>query len=468
MATRSKLTVESLAELGARRLAEILVDEAGRNRQLKQAVQMALAAKTGASEVGHQVRKRLARLARSEAFIVSEKAKDLATELERLRTVIVETIGANDPKLAAELLWQLLDLHGSIFERLDDSSGRVGGLFRLASLDLGPLLKRAKIKPADLAPMVLRRIEDNGYGIYDGIVVVMGDALGGEGRNALRQLLEERRTEQLASDKRAAVRPGHFDYTLSGLLQALRDIADCENDADAFIDTYQGFNLTNPVYATEIAQRLLRAGRSDEALIYLDQGTPNDSNRHFKQLEWSDVRIGVLQSLDRKDEAQALRYALFERHLSPSHLRAYLKQLADFEDVEAEDAALTKVERYANVHAALAFLINWPALDRAARIVDNRSDEVNGDLYELLDPAASALEGKHPLASVLLRRRLIDYTLQKARSTRYRHAVRHVREIESQQSDVTDYGRHESHAEFMARLKREHPRKSGFWSALVG
>ena len=172
MATRSKLTVESLAQLGARRLAEILVDEAGRNRQLKQAVQMALAAKTGASEVGHQVRKRLAQLARSEAFIASEKAKDLATELERLRTVIVETIGADDPKLAAELLWQLLDLHGSIFERLDDSSGRVGGLFRLASLDLGPLLKRAKIKPADLAPMVLRRIEDNGYGIYDGIVVV--------------------------------------------------------------------------------------------------------------------------------------------------------------------------------------------------------------------------------------------------------------------------------------------------------
>jgi hypothetical protein len=281
-------------------------------------------------------------------------------------------------------------------------------------------------------------------------------------------LVEERRTAHLTSGKRAAVRPGHFDYILSGFLQALRDIADCENDADAFIDTYEGFNLTNPMYATEIAQRLLRAGRSEEALIYLDQGTPNDSNRHVNQLEWSDVRIGVLEALDRKDEAQALRYTLFERHLSPSHLRAYLKQLADFEDVEAEDAALTKVERHANVHGALAFLINWPALDRAARIVDNRSDEVNGDFYELLDPAASALEGKHPLASVLLRRRLIDYTLQKARSTRYRHAIRHVREIESQQSDVTDYGRHESHAEFMARLKREHPRKSGFWSALAG
>jgi hypothetical protein len=248
----------------------------------------------------------------------------------------------------------------------------------------------------------------------------------------------------------------------------LRDIADCENDVDAFIDTYDGFDLTNPAYATEIAQRLLRAGRAEQALLYLDQGAPNDRNRHFKELEWADVRIGVLDALGRKDDAQALRFSLFERHLSAPHLKAYLKQFGDFEDVEAEDAALAQVERHGTVHAALAFLINWPALDRAARVVDARINEIDGDLYELLDPAASALEGKYPLAAVLLRRHLIDFTLRKARSTRYRHTVRHVREIESQQSDIKDYGRHESHAEFMARLKREHPRKPAFWSLLAG
>ena len=143
-----------------------------------------------------------------------------------------------------------------------------------------------------------------------------------------------------------------------------------------------------------------------------------------------------------------------------------MKQLGDFEDVEAEDAALARVERHADVHTALAFLVNGPALDRAARVVNTRAKEINGDHYELLDPAATALEGKHPLAAVLLRRRLIDFTLQKARSTRYRHAVRHVREIESQQSDIEDYGQHESHGAYMARLKREHPRKPAFWSLL--
>lgn len=467
MAARSKLTVESLSKLGANRLAEILIAEARRNRQLKQAVQMALAAESGSTEVGHQIRKRLAQIGRSGAFVSSEKARELATEFERLRSAIVETIGAGNPKLAAELLWQLIDLHASIFERLDDSSGRVGRLFRSACQDLGPLLKRAKTKPGELAPTVLQRIVDNGYGIYDGIVPALSDALGREGRMALRQLLKERRQAHLASEKRAAVQPGRYDYTLSGLLLALRDIADCESDVDAFIDTYEGFDLTNPAYATDIAERLLRAGRPDEALLYLDQGAPNEGNRHFKELDWSDVRVGVLDALGRRDDAQTLRFALFQRHLSAPHLKAYLGQLGDFDDVEAERAALDEVERHGNAHAALAFLINWPALDRAARFVDTRVDEINGDFYELLDPAASALEGKHSLASVLLRRRLIDFTLQKARSTRYRHAARHVLEIESQQSDIPDYGRHESHTDYMERLKRDHARKPAFWSLLT-
>jgi hypothetical protein len=160
MAATSKLTVESLTKLGARRLAEILIEEAGRNRQLKRAVHMALAAETGPFEAGHEVRKRLAQLARSETFVSSEKARELASELGRLKSTIIEIVGAGNPKLAAELLWQLLDLHASIFERLDDSSGRVGALFRSACQDLGPLLKRAKSKQDELATMVLARITE--------------------------------------------------------------------------------------------------------------------------------------------------------------------------------------------------------------------------------------------------------------------------------------------------------------------
>src|SRR5215510_8206487 len=97
MAARSKLTVESLTQLRAKRLAEILIEEASRNRPLKQAVHMALAAESGPSQVSHQIRKRLAQLARSEAFVSSDKTRELVSELERLKLAIVDTIGATAP-----------------------------------------------------------------------------------------------------------------------------------------------------------------------------------------------------------------------------------------------------------------------------------------------------------------------------------------------------------------------------------
>lgn len=170
--------------------------------------------------------------------------------------------------------------------------------------------------------------------------------------------------------------------------------------------------------------------------------------------------------MQRTDEAQALRLAFFQAHLSPSHLRAYLRRLPDFEDFEAEQRALDYVVGHANVHAALGFLVEWPAHERAARLVLSRIKEIDGDRYELLDPAAGAIEGKYPLAAVLLRRSLIEVTLRKGRATRYKHAARHVREIDSLNSQIKDYESVETHDQFMERLKKTHPRKTGFWPLL--
>ena len=56
-----------------------------------------------------------------------------------------------------------------------------------------------------------------------------------------------------------------------------------------------------------------------------------------------------------------------------------------------------------------------PALDQAAHLVLTRADELNGNLYEILAPAAAALETKHPLAATALRRVLIDFALEQNR-----------------------------------------------------
>jgi hypothetical protein len=412
------------------------------------------------------VQKRFAGFAKSRSMPSYERGREIIFELDGLRTMIVENIGVENPRLAFDLLWELIQLHPSILEQIDDSSGYAGDVFTTACYDLGPLAERAGIDPDELAASVFQKITNNHYGIYDGLIRSLDAALGQEGRAKLRGLLLQRRQQYLTNDKVAAITAGRHDFTLSGLSLALRDIAELESDTDAFIDTYQGRDLTNPHFASEIALQLLRAGRAKEALSYLDRAQPSEQNRHFGQPKWTDARIATLDALKRTDEAQALRLAFFQVHLSVSHLRAYLHQLPDFEDFDAEQRALNHVGGHANVHAALSFLVEWPAHERAAQLVLSRNKEIDGDRYELLDPAASLIEGKYPLAAVLLRRALIEVTLRKARATRYKHAARHVREIDRLNSQIRDYENFETHDQFMERLRKTHPRKTGFWPLL--
>ena len=95
-----------------------------------------------------------------------------------------------------------------------------------------------------------------------------------------------------------------------------------------------------------------------------------------------------------------------------------------------------------------------------------RTAELDGDLYEFLVPAAEALEAKHPLAATLIRRALIDFTLRAARSSRYRHAARHLLECQGLAGQIEDFGTFETHETYRARLKAEHGRKASFWSLL--
>ena len=48
-----------------------------------------------------------------------------------------------------------------------------------------------------------------------------------------------------------------------------------------------------------------------------------------------------MEALGNKDEAQAFRWQCFERTLNSAHLRAYLKRLPDFDDLEAEERAMS-------------------------------------------------------------------------------------------------------------------------------
>jgi hypothetical protein len=250
---------------------------------------------------------------------------------------------------------------------------------------------------------------------------------------------------------------------------AMLAIADALGDADGYLAEYRDHHpvaLRLPGIAARVAGRLTAAGRATDALLLLEAAEPYLQRRPASYLDWLDARIAALEALARPSEAQALRWSCVERLLSIRHLRDYLKALPDFEDAEAEERALDLVFAYPNFHQALQFLHQWPDQRRAARLILTRSAELDGYSYELLSAVAEALAAQQPLAASLCLRGMVDYSLEMSRSSRYKHAVRHLATCGVLAIKIRDWAGHENHATYRDRLGLTHHQKYGFWEAL--
>ena len=87
-----------------------------------------------------------------------------------------------------------------------------------------------------------------------------------------------------------------------------------------------------------------------------------------------------------------------------------------------------------------------------------------GNCYWILTPAAERLERKEPLATTLLYRRMIGFTLDHGQSSSYGHAARHLSSCAWLAEQVGDRQGRSAHDAYVADLRRRHGRKSGFWS----
>jgi hypothetical protein len=477
MASRKTLNAKNLEALGSERLAELLIEISRGNTAAQRRLRLELAGAASPADMAQEIRKRLTAIARSRSFVDWHRRKALVTDLETQRQAISQ-VAKVDAAEALDLLWRFMALANSIFNRCDDSSGSVIAVFQAACRDLGEIAIAATAAPTVLAEQAYRALTENEYSQYDSLVEVMAPALGATGLDHLKQLvlkLSQEPRRKPRDEDRTVVGwgmggPLYADdlaerHRSSVVRMALEAIADAQGDVDAFIAQQSEKARAVPSVAVEIAQRLLGAGRADEAwtaINAIDQDRPG-----WIPVEWEQTRLAVLEALGRADEAQAFRWSCFERSLNPEHLRTYLKRLPDFEDLEAEERAIAYALSHSSVHHALGFLVSWPALDQAAHLVLTRADELNGDFYEILAPAAAALEAKHPLAATVLRRALIDFALERNRTKRYQHAARHLEECENLADRIEDFGRFEVHDAYLKRLKAHHGRKSSFWSFVV-
>lgn len=471
--SKKTLNAENLARLGADRLAELMIEVSTGSADIKRRLRLELSHNLGAQELGRDVRKRLVTLRRAKSTIGWRKRKAFFKDLHTQADMITARIAPDDPVLGLDLLWQFLELAPMVYSRTDDSRGEISDLFGAALAQIGPIAENAKPDPAALADRTWEAVTDNGFGEFDGLIAALAPALGTAGFTRLTAQVDAYEAEPLPEpdmdhDALAflrALRSESGNYHAEKKARLIRDIrqqiAQASGDIDALIAQYSPAALTHPETAAEIANRLIEQGRAADALPYLSDAAPDDLDQ--SRAGWDAAYIRCLTALGRTDKAQAHHWTCFLQTLDPDHLRAYLKQLPDFDDVEAEDAARDHALRYPDMDRALGFLIGWPDLPGAATLVLNRHHELDGARGDILTPAVDALRVRFPLAAAVLLREMILETLDLGASRTYAGAAALMADCAALDSEIADYGDLPDHTAFLRLLVAQHPRKSAFW-----
>lgn len=471
---KKTLNQSNLEKLGAEKLAALVMELVQGSAALQRRVRMELSAAQGPKEVAADVRKRFASLRRSTSFVDWRKQKALVNDLRALLAMIETVVAPQDPSEAFDLLWSFLLLAPSIHERTDDSNGSVGDVLRDAVDMIAQTSPRIEIDAKSLAERILDAVADAGYGEFDGIIPATADALGAEGLEHLKVItkewqaappseheLEQYRMYELSSAPEEAVLRNK-QLTASVILA---DIADAQGDVDAYMARYSPEQLTYGTIAPDVARRLLDADRMDEAYDVIMGARAEEEGKSFRMFRYDldEVYEACLERQGKTNELKAHLWDSFRQTLSDRSLRAYRKLLPDFENIEAEEKALDLAMDHPQLGAVINFLTRWPAHERAARVVLSRADALDGNSYGTLSTAADALEVEHPLAANVLRRAMIEDTLDGAKSKRYRHAARHLAECASCDAAIEDYHGFTPHEAFVETLKQKHGRKYGFW-----
>ena len=264
------------------------------------------------------------------------------------------------------------------------------------------------------------------------------------------------------------------------VIRSRQAIADRRGDVDAFM-ALEHERGTQRQDSLGIAERLLAAGRTSEALEWvrrparpglrvmgwqdLGDGT---GGRDLRDLARIQLEVRILEAMGDHEAAQALRWQTFEATLDAAMLRDYLAHLPDFAEFEALDRAFAHAATYPHQYTSLAFLLEWPRLDLAARLVLDHRETWDGRHYGALIPAAEALEDSYPAAATVLYRALIDNILSRARSPAYGHAARYLARLDMLADRIDPSPDLPDHDAYRTKLKLAHGRKTGVWSLVNG
>lgn len=474
--SKKTLNEANLAALGTDRLAQLLIEVSTGSAEIKRRLRLELAHNLGPEELARDVRKRLSSIRRSKSFVGWRKRKTLIKDLTTQSQMITDKIAPDAPTEAFDLLWEFIEMAPSVYARVDDSKGDVGTVFYDALGHFEHIAPRAVLPPIDLANRTWGALCDNRYDEFDGVIGLLSTALGQEGLDHLKSLVlthnskptdpsEDHAALQFLRNLRSSEGNYVADQKTKFVRTCLQEIAKAQGDIHAYIAQFSEQDLAKPAVAIEVANLLLQDHQPDAALEALT-AAPR-SNCAYRDLAWDAAYVACLTQLGRTEDAHQHHWTVFLETLDAENLRAHLKAVPDFDDIEVEDAAKDHALGFDDVSIALHFILNWPDLEFASRLVQSRTQDLDGSQYDLMNAAADALRSRYPLAASLIWRAMIDWVLWDGHTARYAFAADHILDCNAADTKITDYGAFPSHTQYIEKLRSQYRHKSSFWDRLA-
>lgn len=468
---------ETLAALGLERLTDLVLAETARNPAFRKLVTAAIAGLQGPDAVAALVDRRLTALERARGYIDWQKRRAFAADLDATVSAIVRELTPLSSTQALDRLVRFLAGAAGVLERVDDSTGRVLGIYERAAHEAAAIA--ASLPGAEavgFAAGLVAHLAGDPFGMIEALLLTLVPSLPDD---ALAPL-----DADLASAAEAATprkdRDWNGEMRLMRLMRLRQALADRRGDVDGYVALEQAVSPERPDRVA-VAERLLAADRAKEALAWITRpqargvrvvtrealiaGTVDGEQPERERIA---LEIRIREALGEREAAQRLRWARFEETLDRGMLRDYLAKLPDFEDDEALERAFDHAAAHAQPYRALHFFVNWPNLDRAARLVEARRGRWEGDRYEVLGPAAAALEDAYPLIASRLYRLLLDDILANGRSHAYGHGARYLARLDALADRLEPGSLSPDPAAYREGLRKAYGRKSSFWMQVKG